>query len=300
MSENKIKKPSLLQVLFIIAGIIWVGVISATFYISSDIPKTTENEKRRVIMQDTATVADLEYNKGKIVPGIKIEQVAEPTKKLLAMGEESYTSSCASCHGDEGRGDGAGGAMLNPKPRNFHDADGWKNGREISGMFKTLVEGIAGGGMNAYEFLPVEERFALIYYVRTFGDEPFPPITIAEIEGIDALYDIQRDTKAGAQIPIKAAENKVIEENSISVEKILHKIESDNSEGDICAFNHVVKCKRNAVLTLMENNEWQTSTDAFYKLITSNTQQNGFKPSVARMSPEEIRSLQQFLVGKFM
>jgi len=300
MSENKIKKPSLLQVLFIISGIIWFGVIAATFYISSDIPKTTENEKRRVITQDTATVKDLGFSKGKIVPGVKIEEIAEPTEKLLTLGKGSYTSTCASCHGEEGRGDGAGGAMLNPKPRNFHDADGWKNGREVAGMFKTLVEGISGGGMNAYEFLPVEERFALIYYVRTFGDEPFPPITIAEIEGIDALYDIQRDTKAGAQIPIKIAENKVIKENSISVEKILKKIESDNKEGDICAFNHVVKCKRHAVLTLMENTEWQTSTDAFYKLISSNTQQNGFKPSVAKMSPEEISMLHQFLVTKFL
>jgi len=299
MSENKIKKPSLLQVLFIISGVIWFGVIAGTFYISSDIPKTTENEIRRVINQDTATVKDLEYSKGKMVPGVKIEEVAEPTEKLLTLGAESYKSTCASCHGDEGLGDGAGGAMLNPKPRNFHEADGWKNGRELTGMFKTLVEGIPGGGMNAYEFLPVEDRFALIYHLRTFGDEQYPPITIAELEQIDALYDIQRDTKAGAQIPLQVAENKVIDENTVSVEKILYKIESDSMEGEICAFNHVVKCKKRAVLTLLENSEWKTNTDAFYKLISSNTQQNGFKPSVALMSNDEISNLQKFLADRF-
>jgi len=38
-----------------------------------------------------------------------------------------------------------------------------ENGREIAALFKTLQEGIPGSGMSAYEFLPVEERFAIIY-----------------------------------------------------------------------------------------------------------------------------------------
>ena len=33
-------------------------------------------------------------------------------------------------------------------------------------MFKTLAEGINGSGMTAYEFLPIEDRFGVIHYIR--------------------------------------------------------------------------------------------------------------------------------------
>lgn len=291
------KKPSLLQILYIISGLLWFGVLSATIYISSDIPKTTDMEKRRAVMRDTASFPELDYNKGKMVPGVRIDEVENPNEKLIALGAQVYLESCASCHGEDGKGDGAGGAMLNPKPRDFHDPEGWKNGRELTGMFQTLVQGIPGSGMNAYEFLPVKDRFALIYYIRTFGDEPYPPITRKEIEQIDEIYDIQKDTKAGAQIPIKVAEKKVIDKNEMNNIGILARIESGEGKG-MDLFNDLVKCKNRAVMTLIENNKWTEDIDIFYELISSNTKQNGFKPSVSKMTREEIATLQSFLAEK--
>jgi mono/diheme cytochrome c family protein len=35
--------------------------------------------------------------------------------------KEIFATRCASCHGDEGRGNGPASAVLNPKPQNFHD-----------------------------------------------------------------------------------------------------------------------------------------------------------------------------------
>jgi mono/diheme cytochrome c family protein len=36
-----------------------------------------------------------------------------------AAGKTAFTTNCASCHGDSGKGDGPVGAALNPPPRDF-------------------------------------------------------------------------------------------------------------------------------------------------------------------------------------
>ena len=86
---------------------------------------------------------------------------------LLAKGKEVYEVNCASCHGPNGAGDGPAGAALNPKPRNFALADGWKNGKTKEGIIKTLKEGITGSGMVAYPHLEAEYE-ALAEYVLSF------------------------------------------------------------------------------------------------------------------------------------
>jgi len=64
--------------------------------------------------------------------------------------EQKYANICASCHGAKGAGDGAAGASLNPKPRNFHDkawhakvtddhiANVIKNGGTAAGLSATM------------------------------------------------------------------------------------------------------------------------------------------------------------------
>jgi len=39
----------------------------------------------------------------------------------MAMGEQVVTEKCVLCHGTSGKGDGPGGAALNPKPRDWTD-----------------------------------------------------------------------------------------------------------------------------------------------------------------------------------
>lgn len=289
---NKFKL-SPLQLLFLIAGIIWLIVIAGTVYNLPDIPKTAKDEIRNVITKDTTKVADLEFNKGKIIPGVQLSAVLAPNEKLLAMGEASFKSSCASCHGEKGFGDGAGGAMLNPKPRNFHEKTGWKNGREISSMFKTLQEGIAGTGMNAFEFLPVEELFAILYYIRSFTND-FPPVTEDEIKKIDDTYDITRDKKGGASIPVAVAENKIIKEHNKNIDEVMHKIENSGNAA-LIIFEKITSDKRKAIQTLSVNKEWQNSVQNFSKIITNNTNINGFKPSASRLTAGQLSELQLFL-----
>ena len=46
---------------------------------------------------------------------------AKPGEVSLAMGEQIVSEKCVLCHGQSGKGDGPGGAALNPKPRDWTD-----------------------------------------------------------------------------------------------------------------------------------------------------------------------------------
>ncbi|MCE6989461.1 cytochrome c [Dyadobacter sp. CY323] len=84
----------------------------------------------------------------------------------LAQGEELFTLYCASCHGEEGYGDGAAGGALGQKPANFHDT-----------LVKSQSDGaffwkISTGRGNMPPFKDVftdEQRWQLVAYLRHLG-----------------------------------------------------------------------------------------------------------------------------------
>jgi len=49
-------------------------------------------------------------------------KLEEATDEMLAEGEKVYVKSCAVCHGDSGKGDGAAAAAFESKPADFTDA----------------------------------------------------------------------------------------------------------------------------------------------------------------------------------
>jgi caa(3)-type oxidase subunit IV len=110
------------------------------------------------------------------------------TEALRAKGKELFAVQCTACHGVDGKGDGAAAAALNPKPRNFHEATGWKNGRKPSEVFTTLKNGL--NIMPSFSTLPPEDRWALVHYVLSLG--PTPPVATDEdlkFAGIDPTKD---------------------------------------------------------------------------------------------------------------
>lgn len=58
-----------------------------------------------------------------------------------AKGKEVFTTTCAPCHGAEGKGDGAAAAALNPKPANLATST-----TDDAGLLKTVTEGGAAVG----------------------------------------------------------------------------------------------------------------------------------------------------------
>jgi caa(3)-type oxidase subunit IV len=87
--------------------------------------------------------------------------------ELVDKGKETFQQLCATCHGAQGRGDGPAAAGLNPKPRNFAVADGWKNGRKVSQIYKTLREGL--NTMPSFSTEPEDTRWALAHFVQSLG-----------------------------------------------------------------------------------------------------------------------------------
>lgn len=125
-----------------------------------------------------------------IHPGVNLKEVAEPVateaapgaapaidmakvekpwvedEGVIAHGKKVFATNCAICHGAEGKGDGAAGAGLNPKPRNMVEGK-WKMGGDSINLFKTLQNGIAGGSMASFKHLPKSDRWSLVQFVRS-------------------------------------------------------------------------------------------------------------------------------------
>lgn len=59
--------------------------------------------------------------------------------------QQIFGSRCATCHGQEGRGDGPGAQLLSPKPRNFHDKD-WQKQVTDKEMEQAIIYGGAAVG----------------------------------------------------------------------------------------------------------------------------------------------------------
>ncbi len=98
---------------------------------------------------------------------IDVRAFLKPTPELITKGKGIFSQQCVTCHGAEGRGDGPAAGALNPKPRDFASTESWKNPRTVTGVFKTLKEGLPGTPMPSFSTLSGEDRFALLHYVRS-------------------------------------------------------------------------------------------------------------------------------------
>jgi len=115
---------------------------------------------------------------------VDVSKIAEPwlvSEDMIAHGQKLYMQNCALCHGNEGKGDGAAGGTLNPKPRNLITG-GWKKGGGSIGIFTVLTEGLEGTSMAAYGHLKPVDRWAMTHYVNSITqDKPTEdPAQVAE------------------------------------------------------------------------------------------------------------------------
>ncbi|RME73368.1 MAG: cytochrome c [Verrucomicrobia bacterium] len=108
---------------------------------------------------------------------------AQASDEQLAKGKEIYDTrgACASCHGPEGKGDGAAAAALNPKPRNFaagdykYDTDGDGKTGTAKDIANIISKGAAAYGgsmlMVARPDITGEDLDALVAYVLSLHKE---------------------------------------------------------------------------------------------------------------------------------
>jgi len=82
----------------------------------------------------------------------------------LADAKKTYTTLCAPCHGDKGRGDGPAAVALNPRPAD-HSSKAIQAETDGS-LYWKLTNG--RGAMQAYKTqLTDNQRWGLVNYIRT-------------------------------------------------------------------------------------------------------------------------------------
>lgn len=104
----------------------------------------------------------------------RIVNPISPSDTVIKKGDELYhvKGSCNVCHGEEGRGDGDGGTLLSPKPRDLTDPS-FHMLRTDGEMFWSIKHGVEGTGMFSYtpRMITEEEAWMVIHYIRTLRRE---------------------------------------------------------------------------------------------------------------------------------
>lgn len=221
---------------------------------------------------------DVEFKEGQTVEGINIAEIKTPTDELIKRGAELYKTTCVSCHGEEGKGNGIASTGLNPAPRDFTSSNGWKNGRTIVQMYKTLEEGIPGSAMVPYDYIPPKDKISLIYYIRKFAKD-FPEPTDNDFTELDATYKITQQREVPAQIPISLSIAKIDEENlavSTQADSLSKVFSGKFTASD---FSKIVNNYKSLAVFLTKVKSKVANPNVLGDLIVANIPNNGISPT---------------------
>jgi mono/diheme cytochrome c family protein len=282
----------------------WFGIIYPYFflvvfvigvYYVSNIEKIAKNSVPTPL--DTAKAEKgIEMKKGKTLPPVDLSIIQNPSQDLISQGEQLYSANCASCHGDNGEGNGPAAATLDPQPRSFASKEGWINGRDFYSMYKTLEEGIQGSGMSAYEYMPPKDRIATILHVRTLAE--FQKVTDEQVQNMDRDFNLSEGTKTANQIPVDLAKKVIMEENRPLMAKVdsmaKYTLKFDRLEGSEI-FDRVVRDRKRVFSSFIASNLSDVTVGEFIDKVTADPLTNGFSADVMSLSDEEWRILYTYI-----
>jgi mono/diheme cytochrome c family protein len=290
-----LKNPVRLFGLTYVYFLVLAGFIG-TYYIWN-MNDVSNNKVAPVILKDsTQFVMDIPMQRGALIAPVDVAVVGRTSKALVDKGANLYKANCSSCHGDNGMGDGPSGASMAVKPRNFHSAEGWKNGRKVANLYKTLQEGIVQNGMQSFNYLPAEDRFAIIHFMRTFSAD-YPLDSLAELQDLEKVYNLSKGSQLPPQIPVKLAMQKIEMESAAEakyVETAGASISGKKQEENGAAIAHRVSSNGTKMAAAALSAK-ELSLDEFIRSVSSDPVTVGFKVSVVRLTREEWSALYAYL-----
>ena len=293
--QDLVKKPEMLfgySYIYVLAVLVGIGLLYVW-----NLNTINKNAVNPTVLQDsTALIKDIPLQSPRLIPPVDIMKAGVSSPELIKKGRELFKANCTTCHGDNGQGDGPSASMLNPKPRNFHSVDSWKNGSKVTQIYKTLEEGIPGGGMASYNYMSPEERFALIHYIRTFARNQ-PNDSLSALKRLDATYQLSKGMDVAGQIPIKKALSLIQKEHASEATRIqetaLQIPASNNSGADL--LNSVSIDENKVVTSVTHMKKGVKSVDDFIKIVSADPIRSGFKPSVIRLSTNEWTKIYHYI-----
>lgn len=103
-----------------------------------------------------------------------LEKKVPESRELINLGKQIFSSACFYCHGEKGKGDGKARRYLSSMPRDFTSGK-FKIRTTPSGslptnedLFRTITVGFPEYRMPRFDYLSIKERWALVYYVKSF------------------------------------------------------------------------------------------------------------------------------------
>lgn len=138
----------------------------------------------------------------------------EPSQENIAEGKRIYNFRCSPCHGVEGDANGVVAPYLDPRPRDFTLAN-FKFRTTAFGelptdedLFRTITRGIPSTAMPSWAPLPADDRWKVIYYIKTFsdffGDPEFDPHRVED--GKRFTVEVPEPPKATAELIVSGRE----------------------------------------------------------------------------------------------
>lgn len=113
-------------------------------------------------------------------PGMMLWEVVTATKvpasaELLRRGRLVYGVRCVTCHGLAGDGKGPGSIFLKTPPRDFTQLTFKLRTTQYFpsdlDLFRSITVGFPTYGMPRFDYLPEEDRWALVYYVKKLAED---------------------------------------------------------------------------------------------------------------------------------
>jgi mono/diheme cytochrome c family protein len=217
--------------------------------------------------------------KSYLIPPVDPKTVMSPTPELLKRGQEAFAKNCAQCHGPDGLGDGPAALTVNPRPRNFSQSVGWKNGFGLAGIFKTLTNGVAGGAMAAFDYIPAKDRMALAHLVQSKAMFQRPPEDAAALAVLAKSFASAEEVVPN-KIPVSLAMKKLIEEYVAPKALVLSGVAA-----------RVVSDPQRAAVWLRNSVAWRGGPKALAEAVAAQAPGNGFAVEVVGLSAAEWGTL---------